>query len=139
MSGCIFCEIVAGSERASVVYEDDAALAFMDLRQPNPGHVLVIPKTHVETVYELDQKTAAGLFQAVVLTARAVRRTLQPPGLNISQSNGVVAGQEVFHVHIHLMPRQRGDRLFRMYSRRPAYPERAVLDQLAITIRSGFD
>lgn len=139
MSNRVFCAIVAGIEPASIVYQDAATLAFVDLRQPNPGHVLAIPRAHVEQVYDLDAETAARLFQATVIVARAPRASLAPAGLNLSQSNGAAAGQEVPHVHIHLVPRRTDDGLFRMYSERPAYPERAELDALAATIRAAVE
>ena len=139
MPVCAFCGIVAGSMEASVVYEDDATLAFMDLRQPNAGHVLVIPKEHVETIYDLLPETGARLMQTVIRTARAVRRSVQPGGLSIWQSNGEAAGQEVPHLHVHLFARQPRDGFLRVYPERPARPDRTVLDQLAEQIRAGFE
>lgn len=133
---CVFCDVVAGTAPTSVVYEDDATLAFMDLRQPNPGTVLVIPKRHAEMIYDLDEETAARLFQTVVKVARAIRRSVQPPGLSVWQSNGAATGQEVPHVHIHLAPRRHNDGLLRIYSEKPSYPDRDELDCLASTIRS---
>jgi histidine triad (HIT) family protein len=138
MKVCVFCRIVAGMVEASVVHEDDAILAFMDLRQPNPGHVLVIPKRHVETVYDLGPDTAARLFQAAVAVAQALRRSLDPPGLNLWQSNGEDAGQEVPHVHLHLLPRYPGAGLLRIYPERPAHPSREELDGLASLLRTGL-
>jgi histidine triad (HIT) family protein len=138
MSACVFCDVVAGTAPASVVYEDDATLAFMDLRQPNPGKVLVIPKRHAEMIYDLDEETAARLFQTAVKVARAIRRSVQPSGLSVWQSNGEAAGQEVPHVHIHLTPRRHNDGLLRIYSEQPSYPDRAELVRLALTVRSGL-
>ena len=138
MYACAFCGIVAGSVEASIVYEDDATLAFMDLRQPNGGHVLVIPKQHVETIYDLLPDVGARLMQTVVRTARAIRRSVQPDGLSIWQSNGEAAGQEVPHLHVHVFARQPRDGFLRVYPERPARPDRAVLDQLAAQIRAGF-
>ena len=83
MSGCVFCDIVAGREAASRVYEDDATLAFMNLRQANPGHVLVVPRAHLVTLDQLPPDVAARLFQAVVLVARGVQRCFAPDGLSI--------------------------------------------------------
>jgi histidine triad (HIT) family protein len=139
MSGCIFCDIVSGARQASVVYEDDATLAFMDLRQPLPGHVLVIPRQHVELIYELDDESAARLFQTVVRVARAVRASLRPTGMNVSQSNGPAAGQEVPHLHMHLWPREMGDGLLRFYTERPGNSGRDSLDDLAARIRAGLE
>lgn len=141
MSDCVFCGIVAGTVPASVVHEDDATLAFMDLRQPNPGHVLVIPRTHVEMIYDLEADAAARVFQATVIVANAIRRSLDPPGLNVWQSNGpAVAFQEVphVHVHVHLLPRQHDDQLIRIYPEKPPYPDRAALNEMAATIRAGL-
>ena len=138
MSGCVFCEIVAGREAASRVYEDDAALAFMNLRQANPGHVLVIPKAHLATLDQLTPDLAARLFQAVVLVTRAVRRSFGPDGLSIWQTNGVAAGQEIAHLHVHVFPRRAGDGFLRVYPELPACEERATLDHLAGQLRAAI-
>lgn len=138
MSNCVFCDIAAGKVSASVVYEDEGAIAFMDLRQPTEGHVLVTPKQHVETLDALPLDLAARLMQVVVLTARAMRRSLQPAGLSLWQSNGAVAGQEVPHVHLHLLARQPHDGLLRVYPAKPPYPDRDMLDGLAAMVKAGF-
>jgi len=106
---CVFCKLVARQIPASVVYEDEATLAFMDLGQVNPGHVLVACKAHVENVYELDDGQAAAVFGAVARVARAVRAAFDPPGLSVYQANGKPAGQTVFHFHVHVLPRHDGD------------------------------
>jgi len=135
MQGCIFCQIIARQSPSSVVYEDDLTLAFMNIRQVNPGHVLVIPKTHVETIYDLDATAAARLFQTVVLVANAIKASLKPEGLTLFQANGVASFQEVFHIHIHLLPRRSGDGLLRYYPDEPALEKREELDRLAEKIR----
>lgn len=106
---CVFCKLVAGQIPSSKVYEDEAALAFMDLGQVNPGHVLVASKAHAENVYELDDAQAAAVFRAAARVARAVRAAFDPPGLSIYQANGKPAGQTVFHFHLHVLPRHDGD------------------------------
>ena len=106
---CIFCKLVAKQIPASIVYEDEATLAFMDLGQVNPGHVLVASKAHAENVYELDDAGAAAVFRTVARVARAVRAAFDPPGLSIYQANGKPAGQTVFHFHLHVLPRHEGD------------------------------
>ncbi len=136
---CAFCAIVARREAVSVVYEDAETIVFADLRQPGAGHLLVVPKPHVETIYDLPLGTAAYLMQVVVLTARAMRDVLQPAGLSIWQSNGLAAGQEAPHVHVHLLTREPDDGLLQVYPAKPARPERAVLDQLAMTIKAAFE
>ena len=106
---CVFCKLVAGQIPASIVYEDAATLAFMDLGQVNPGHVLVACKAHAANVYELDDDQAAAVFRAAARVARAVRAAFDPPGLSIYQANGAPAGQTVFHFHLHVLPRHEGD------------------------------
>ena len=132
---CVFCAIVAGTEPASVVWEDSLAMAFMDLRQPNPGHVLVVPRAHIADILELDDHTGAALMAGTTRVARGVARAFAPDGLNVWQSTGEAAGQEVFHLHLHVMPRQTGDTLFRPYTELPPPTPRATLDALAEELR----
>lgn len=106
---CVFCKLVARQIPASIVYEDEAALAFMDLGQVNPGHVLVASKAHAANIYELDDAQAAAVFRAAARVARAVRAAFDPPGLSIYQANGAPAGQTVLHFHLHVLPRHDGD------------------------------
>ncbi len=135
---CVFCRIVERRVAASRVYEDDATLAFVDLRQPNPGHVLVVPKAHVPALDQLPLDVAARLMRTVVLMTGAVRRSFAPDGINIWQSNGAAAGQEVFHVHLHVFPRRAGDGCLRIYPEAPATPPRAELDRLAAQLRAAI-
>jgi len=109
MSPCVFCRIVANEIPAAVVHEDAATLAFMDLGQVNPGHVLVAAKAHVENLYELDDALAAALSRTALRVARAIRKEFRPEGLSVYQANGKAAWQSVFHYHVHLVPRYAGD------------------------------
>lgn len=109
MSDCVFCKIVAGQIPATVVHEDDLTLAFMDIGQVNPGHVLVALKPHAENLYALDEAQAAAVFRTAARVARGIRAAFEPPGLSVYQANGKPAGQTVFHFHIHLVPRHEGD------------------------------
>jgi histidine triad (HIT) family protein len=106
---CVFCRIVAKQIPASVVFEDAATLAFMDLGQVNPGHVLVACKVHADDIYGLDEAQAAAVFRSAARVARAVRDAFGPPGLSIYQANGKPAGQTVFHFHLHVLPRHEAD------------------------------
>ncbi len=106
---CVFCKIVARQIPATVVYEDHDTLAFMDLGQVNPGHVLVAAKEHVENIYGLDDAQASALLRAASRVARAIRDSFSPLGLSVYQANGKPAGQTVFHFHIHLLPRHEND------------------------------
>jgi len=109
MSDCVFCKIVARQIPATVVHEDAETLAFMDIGQVNPGHVLVACKAHVENVYGLQDAQAAAVFRAAAKVARAIRAAFDPPGLSIYQGNGKPAGQTVFHFHLHVLPRHDAD------------------------------
>ena len=109
MSDCVFCRIVAGQIPATRVCEDPHALAFMDIGQVNPGHVLVAVKAHAENLYELNEEQAAGVARISLRVARAIRAAFAPEGLSVYQANGRPAGQTVFHYHVHLLPRHAGD------------------------------
>jgi len=109
MADCVFCRIVAKQIPASVVHEDEHTLAFMDLGQVNPGHVLVAAKAHAENVYALDDVQAAAVFRTVAGVARAIHAAFAPEGLSVYQANGKAAGQTVFHLHVHLVPRYEND------------------------------
>ncbi len=109
MENCVFCRIVARQIPATVVHEDEHTLAFMDIGQVNPGHVLVALKQHAENIFALDEAQAAAAFRAAAWVSRAIRDAFAPQGLSVYQANGTAAGQTVFHFHIHLVPRHEGD------------------------------
>jgi histidine triad (HIT) family protein len=109
MDNCVFCRIVARQIPATVVHEDEHTLAFMDIGQVNPGHVLVAVKSHAENIFALDDAQAAGVFRSSAKVARAIRAAFEPQGLSVYQANGAAAGQTVLHFHIHLVPRYEGD------------------------------
>lgn len=131
--GCIFCRIVAREAEASIAYEDEWTMAFMDLGQFHPGHTLVVPKRHIVDIYELDDETGAALMSSVVRVARAVSAEFSPHGINLWQSNGA-PWQEVFHLHIHVLPRWRDDGLLRFAPGRLPRPPRSELDEQAAKI-----
>ena len=109
MEDCIFCQIVSGKAPASVVYEDEATIAFMDIGHVNPGHTIVAVKTHVPDIFGLDGDLAAAAFRTVALVAQAVRRAFAPEGLTVLQANGRASWQTVFHFHLHVLPRHTDD------------------------------
>lgn len=136
MTACVFCRIVAKQIPASVVYEDADTLAFMDLGQVNPGHVLVAAKAHAENLYALDEAQAAAVFRTVARMARAIRGAFAPQGLSVYQANGAVAGQTVFHFHIHLVPRHDADGMSLVWPVKN--PPRDKLDEYAGRIRTSL-
>ncbi|WP_112180093.1 MULTISPECIES: HIT family protein [Paraliobacillus] len=102
---CIFCKIIAGEIPSSKVYEDDVVYAFLDLGQVTKGHTLVIPKTHTKDIYETSDEIAGDLFARVPKIAKAIKETFHPLGINMLSNTGEAAGQSVFHLHMHLIPR----------------------------------
>ena len=106
---CLFCKIIDGAVPAVKVLEDEASLAFMDIGPLAEGHVLLIPKTHAETIDQLSPAESASMLKNLPALAAAVRAATACEGLNILQNNGRVAHQVVMHVHFHLIPRKSGD------------------------------
>ncbi|KAB8139025.1 HIT family protein [Gracilibacillus oryzae] len=102
---CIFCKIIAGDIPSAKVYEDDDVYAFLDIGQVTKGHTLIVPKKHTKNIYETDGDIAANLFSRVPKVANAIKEAFQPKGINILNNNEAPAGQSVFHLHIHLIPR----------------------------------
>ena len=135
MSACIFCDIDAGKLPSCRLHEDDATLAILDLRQTNAGHVLVLPKVHVVTLDRLPPDMHAPLMVTVVRMTRAVQQCFTPDGVNIWQSNGEGANQEVPHVHWQVFPRWKGDRHFQIYPEKVANTPMADLQRLAARLR----
>ena len=136
MEDCPFCAIVEGRLPASVLAETENAIAFLDLRQAVQGHVLVVPRRHVESIYVLETDLAAELMQLAVRVAQALQVAMHPHGLNLWQSNGEAGGQEVPHFHLHVQPRRYDDGLLRIYPETVPEPaSRELLDRLADAIR----
>jgi histidine triad (HIT) family protein len=106
---CIFCDLIHGAAEASVCYEDRAALGLMDIQPVNPGHVLVVPREHYESLLDIPTELAMHLFEVVLQLGPAVRDVSGAEGTNIVVSSGAAAGQDVFHYHVHLIPRKPGD------------------------------
>ena len=105
MTDCIFCKIIAGEIPSSKVYEDDQVVAFLDISQVTPGHTLVVPKQHFRNLLEMDAGSASQLFARVPDIARKVMKATGAKGMNILNNNEEIAGQTVFHTHVHLAPR----------------------------------
>ncbi|GKQ42492.1 histidine triad protein [Companilactobacillus sp. RD055328] len=112
---CIFCKIIKNEIPSITVYEDDQVKAFLDISQVTPGHTLVIPKTHVENIFEYNDKLAAAVFAKIPMIAKAIKSSNPDiKGMNICQNNGALAYQSVMHSHIHLVPRYSNDDGFSM-------------------------
>lgn len=132
---CIFCDIIAGRAPASFVYEDEVVVAFMTIGPVNPGHVLVIPREHTAYMSEMDEHTGAHLFRVTMRVAEAIRRSgVRCEGINLFLADGEAAFQEVFHVHMHVFPRFKGD-AFRLSADWSVQPSRGELDEVAGAIQ----
>ncbi len=105
----IFKKIIDREIPAYIVYEDDLVIAFLDISQVTKGHTLVVPKKKYETIFDLDEDIAAHLFKIVVKVSKALKKAFQADGLNVVNNNLKAAYQEIFHYHIHLIPRYYGD------------------------------
>ena len=136
-TSCVFCRIVQGTAPATLIYEDEKALVFLDIRPLNPGHTLVIPKEHYETVYDIPEDLNAHLHRIVKKTAVAVKEATQADGITIIQQNGIAAGQEVFHLHVHVVPRYKGQKLQRFSELQEA--TRESLEQTATKIKQQLN
>jgi histidine triad (HIT) family protein len=140
-AACIFCSIARGEVQASIVRETDSVLAIMDIQPVNPGHVLVIPRAHATYLAELEAKVGGEIFQLAMQVAEGLRRSgLRCEGVNLFLADGEVAGQEVFHVHLHVFPRFEDDGFGLRFS--PGYgehPARVDLDRVAASIKAAME
>ncbi len=107
----IFAKILRSEAPCIKVFEDDFTLAFMDIRPQADGHTLIVPKAEAETIFDLDPKMAKALIQTTQKVACAINQALRPNGVTLAQLNGAAAGQTVFHVHFHVIPRGAGSDL----------------------------
>jgi histidine triad (HIT) family protein len=138
MTGCTFCEIVAGARPARVVLDDDVALAFLDVRPVFLGHTLVVPRSHYETMWDVPEDLVGPLFNRVRLVARAMEDGLGAGGSFVAQNNRV--SQSVPHLHVHVVPRTKGDGLRGFFWPRTRYRSddeaAATASRLAVTVDS---
>ena len=134
---CIICKIVAGELPSATVLETAQVVAFMDLLQPQPGHLLVGPRAHHPRLAELPPELGVAMMQAAQRLSHALYRSLAPAGLNLLLADGTAAGQELMHVHLHLLPRAAGDGVLRIRAGTPSPPEH--LAALAERIRARVD
>jgi histidine triad (HIT) family protein len=135
---CIFCAIADGRLPSSQVYSDEDVVAFLDIRPLTKGHLLVVPRVHAAGLAELAEGDGERAFAVARRLAQAIRASDLPcEGINVFLADGAVAGQEVFHVHLHVLPRTTGDGFGVLAQRHEA--ERADLEATAVVIRSGLD
>lgn len=122
MNDCIFCKIAAGEIPSATVYEDEDFRAILDIAPAHKGHTIILPKTHAANLLELDESTAAKLLPVAKRIAKALKEELGCDGINLLQNNGAAAGQSVFHLHVHVIPRYEGDGIL------PVWPQGSYED-----------
>lgn len=133
MDTCLFCRIIAKELPASIVYEDEDMIGFLDIKPVNPGHTLVVPKKHSDGFHDADP----GTLQKLIVVAQRIARGLVAAGIceafNLEENNGAIAGQLVPHLHLHIVPRRAGDGLKHW----PGTPyAEGEIDRVAATIRA---
>jgi histidine triad (HIT) family protein len=111
--GCVFCQIVAGKREAAIVWKDDVCVAFASIYPIQPGHLLLVPRQHVENLYGLPDDIGAHLLPVASRIGRAMKTALRADGLSLRQNNEKAGDQTVFHFHLHLIPRWEGKEVFK--------------------------
>ena len=122
VGSCIFCRIVQRQVPASLVFEDEKVMAFLDIRPLNEGHTLVIPKAHYESIFDIPKESIAYLHGITKRIAIAVEKATKADGISIIQQNGKAAGQDIFHLHVHVIPRYEDQKL-------PSFSEISEVDR----------
>lgn len=138
MDKCIFCDIINNKASASIVYKDNLCIVFMDIRPFNKGHLLVVPNKHAEYLADLDPETGGYMFKIAQKLSKAIRESgIKCEGIDLFLADGEAAGQEIFHTHLHILPRYEGDGFGLKFGRdyiKP--PTRSELDEIAKDIES---
>lgn len=135
---CLFCRIISGEVPSHKVYEDEHSYAFLDIYPTSRGHTVVLPKEHITSFLEMNEEKTAELFASVNRIAKKVIAVTDAPGVNIGINNGLVAGQTVPHVHVHIIPRYENDGGGSMHTIVDSNPDREELEDLAASIFSRF-
>lgn len=136
MENCIFCKIANGEIPAATLYEDENFRVILDLGPASKGHALILPKSHAANIYELSDEMAAKAMILAKKMATAMTAALKCDGFNIVQNNGECAGQTVFHFHMHLIPRYKGDNAIKLWT--PGESDQEELAKMAEEIRNNL-
>ena len=132
---CVFCRIAAGDEPAALVFSDHGTVTFLDHRPVFPGHVLVVPRLHIETLADVPDESMGPLFTTVRRLEGAVRRALDAEGTFVAMNN--VVSQSVPHLHVHIVPRRKGDGLRGFFWPRVPYDDEAHLERVRAAIAAA--
>jgi histidine triad (HIT) family protein len=132
---CPFCKIARHEIPAVVVREDNDLLVIMDFFSATPGHILVLPRQHVESIYSMPADIGAHIMATAIAVAKAIKQQLSPDGLNLVQSNEVAAGQTIPHFHLHIVPRYNGDPVVLQFGHGNVSEDFKNLEQTASLLR----
>lgn len=133
---CIFCKLANGVFPTASIYEDEHYNVILDKNPATYGHALVLPKAHFDNVYEMDDATAGGVYVLAAKVARAMKKNLGCDGVNILQNNEPAAGQTVFHLHMHVIPRYKDDKA--MIEWEPREAEQSQLDEIVGKMKNNI-
>ena len=136
---CIFCDLIRGAAEVSMCYEDSTVIAFMDIQPVNQGHVLVVPRAHYETLRDIPRDVGQHMYEVATRLIPVIQQVSGAEDMNIVVNSGAAAGQNVFHYHIHLIPRREGDG-FDVPLPFPGseMPNRHLLDAMAVRIGAAL-
>ncbi len=134
---CVFCAIVQGRQPAAIIYEDDLTVAFLDITAVMEGHTLVIPKRHATDLWQITPEDAAAVMSTVHRMAGRIHDVLEPDGLTLFQANRDAGWQDVFHLHVHLVPRMAGDHLNRPWTAEPVHLEQLAATRARLSMTAG--
>jgi histidine triad (HIT) family protein len=132
-ASCIFCKIVQQKAPASIIYEDATVMAFLDIRPLNMGHTLVITKSHYVDIFDTPEEQLSQLYRVTKQIAIAIEKVTKADGISVIQQNGKAAGQDIFHLHVHVVPRFTGQKLPQFSDLKEV--ERTKLDDMANKIK----
>jgi histidine triad (HIT) family protein len=135
---CPLCQIVNRRLPAVIISENDNVMAVLDLFPATPGHVLVLPRQHIENICTMPPKIGSQIMTMAITVARGIQQQLKPEGLNLIQANGAVAGQTINHFHLHLVPRYENDNVSLKFGHGSTPTEINQLEQIAAKIRKGL-
>lgn len=133
---CIFCKIANGEIPSTTVYEDEEFRVIFDIAPASKGHALILPKEHYADIFDIDKDVAGRLFSLAARIANGLKKELNCEGMNIVQNNGEIAGQTVFHFHLHLIPRYTGDTV--NVGWKPGEADMEALSKLAEAVRNDL-
>ncbi len=132
-ASCIFCKIVRKQSPVSMIYENENTLAFLDIRPLNLGHTLVIPKAHYVDIFDIPENELSNVHKISKLISPAIKKATNADGISIIQQNGKAAGQDIFHLHVHVVPRFEGQKMPHFSDLKEA--DRSKMDEMAKRIR----